>query len=196
MTRSLVMTAAVTALVALAQPAAAGGVVGGVKTCNSWLPDAHTYFTAPKSKKCGGGFDGCLTSFSTYHHTAKAAVIDFREEGFTGDVWTAVMPNDSRLPVPTPGGLIQPRKLGDLEDGEPKDSNGIGLTDWYIPFSGLRPEHYYAFIIYHPDANYGFGPDVKYGFDKPFERLCFLTTKHPDDCPEDAYRSRDGTKRC
>ncbi len=167
---------------AMAQPAVAGGVAGGTKTCNSWLDGVFTFETAPVHKKCWGGWDGCLTSISRLYHTSvNYAVIDFREPGFEGNVSVAVLSNDSRLGPPTTATAIGAKKLGMLP-------NGAGLTNWYIPFTGLKPEHYYTVVIYSPDPGYG--------IHKPFSRQCFLTTKHPDDCPEDAYRSRDGTKRC
>jgi len=40
---------------AMAQPAVAGGVAGGTKTCNSWLDGVFTFETAPVHKKCWGG---------------------------------------------------------------------------------------------------------------------------------------------
>jgi len=175
-----------TLLLLVAQPAMAGGQAGGTSTCNSWLPNVHTFETAPVHKKCWGGWDGCLTSISRlYHTTVDYAVIDFREPGFSGNVSVAVLSNDSRLGPPTEASKIGNRSLGNLPDNAGPMQ---WLTNWYMRFTGLRPEHYYTVVIYSPDPGYG--------IHKPFSRQCFLTTKHPDDCPDDAYRSRDGTKRC
>jgi len=93
----------------------------------------------------------------------KASVIDFKEPGFSGSVWTAVRPNDSRLGTRAP---IQPRKLGDLPG--PKDA---AITKWHLPFTGLKPNHHYTLVVYSPDAGYG--------IDKPFGRTCFRTNRHP-----------------
>ena len=105
---------------------------------------------------------GCLTSVSLKHNSAKLAVIDFREDGFSGSVNVALQPNDSRLHSESP----QIRKLGDLS------GDGNWLTNWYIPFSDLKPTHYYAVVIYSPDAGYGLS--------KPFWRTCFLTKRDPN----------------
>jgi len=114
------------------------------------------------------------------HKSMNYAAIDFREPGFSGSVRVAVLPNDSRLPSRDP---IGDRKLGDLPD-----AGDAGLTNWYIPFTGLQPEHYHAVAIYSSDPGYGIG--------RPFHRQCFLTNRHLDDCPADAYRNRDGVPRC
>jgi len=138
-----------------------------------------THVKHHKGKTC---WPDCLTSFSNVSHNSfDYAVIDFKVPGYTktGDVWVAVRPNDSRIPSREP---IQPRKLGDLP-------NEAGLTNWYMRFTGLKPEHYYTVVIYSKT-------DAYYGLHNPFSRQCLLTTKHPDDCPDDAYRNSKGVKKC
>jgi len=182
------LSAALVLVVAMVPPAM-GGAAGGTKICNSWLPGVFTFDKVPVHKKCWGGWDGCLTSIGMTHNSMKYAVIDFREPGFTGNVNVAVLSNDSRLGPPTEASKIGDKSLGTLPDeaGPMK-----WLTNWYLPFTGLRPRHYYTVVIYSPDPGYGIF--------KPFSRQCFLTSRHPDDCEENNYpwtwTDRNGVLRC
>jgi len=109
----------------------------------------------------------------------KFTIVDFEEPDFSGSLSVAVLPNDSRLPSRNP---IGNRTLGDLE-------YAAGITGWYkIRFTGLKPEHHYAVVIYSPDDGYG--------IEKPFYRQCFWTDDDPENCPADARRNYHGVPQC
>jgi len=113
-------------------------------------------------KGCGG-YRYCIVGFSGLkHNSITYAVLDFKRPEYSGPVRVAVMSNGSRLQTSTP---IKSLPLGEL-------ANGGKLTKWHLPFTGLRPAHYYALVIYSPDA--GYGPS------KPFYRQCFLTDRDPN----------------
>ncbi len=148
-------------------PAEAG--ITGPNACKSWLPEVTTLNGTFKPKRCGATsvYDlhtACLTSLSSNHNSAKLAVIDFREDGFSGPVNVALQPNDSRLQsVP-----ISEQQLGNLSSDDDR------LTNWNIRFTGLQPRHYYAVVIYSPADGHGIS--------KPFWRQCFLTNRDPSTC--------------
>ncbi len=169
------LTRTITALLAtmvITQPAKAWLV--GPGACKSHHPGVTTHDTQWKGKRC---YPDCGTHISPKHNFARVAVLDFHwpevpavpatsttpgkpgKPAYFGPVHVAVMSNDSRLD----NMLVSSKPLGTLVDGGPK------LTNWYIPFTGLEPSHYYAMVIYDP----GVGPS------QPFSRKCFLTDSAP-----------------
>ena len=71
------------------------------------------------------------------------------------------MSNDSRL-----GKVL----VGSMRLGTLIDDGSSRLSKWYIPFTGLKPSHYYAMVIYDPRG----GPS------QLLSRKCFLTDRNPD----------------
>ncbi len=84
------------------------------------------------------------------------------EPAYFEPVEVGVVSNDSRLGA----GLVSSQRLGTLVD---QGGNSNTLSNWYLPFSGLKPSHYYALVIYDPRV----GPS------QPFSRKCFLTDRDP-----------------
>ncbi len=172
-------------MVTVAQPVAAGLV--GQNACNSWLPGVNTIVKTEKSKDC---WPDCLTSVSATHDEVKVTVVDFTVADFTGSLDVAVVSNDSRL-----SGSQYMQTMPLTKGGNTSVSNW-----WKYTFTGLQPSHYYTVAIYSTDDGHG--------LDKPFFRSCFLTNKHPSDCPSNAYKDRgdpteppdsdypDGIPRC
>ncbi len=126
--------------------------------------------------------DGCHVAISPKQTFVNTAIVDYRvpkkldEDGdivtpdYTGPVKVAVVSNDTRLGKIT----IGEKDLGTLTNthyGEGHGFGGRGLTKWYLPFTGLKPDHYYALVIY--------GTAQGYNRDNPFSRKCFLTAKGP-----------------
>jgi len=166
-------TALLLVVMAMPQPALAGGLIGA---CRSFVPNVSVHYTTRVHKKC---FWDCLTGIVLNHDNMKMTIVDFEEPDFSGSLSVAVLPNDSRLPSRNP---IGKRKFADL-------TWASGLTGWYkIDFHGLKPEHHYAVVIYSPDEGYG--------IEKPFYRQCFWTDKDPKDCPPDARKNYHGVPQC
>ncbi len=153
-----VLATALVLVVTMIQPAGAF-LIG---SCKAFVPDVATDGATPKYDRC---FPDCLSSLSVKHDSAKATIIDFYEPGFMGDVYVAVIENDSRLEGDN-AFVGSPHQLGTL-DG----TSTPQLERWYLPFTGLKPCHYYALITYSPNGD---GRQV-------FERTCFLTSPHPED---------------
>ncbi len=164
--------AALLAMMIIMQPAKAWLV--GPGACKSHHPGVSTHDTQWKGKRC---YPDCGTVIGPKHNFAKVAVLYFHwpevpavpttsttpgkpgKPAYFGPVRVGVMSNDSRLGT----GLVSSIELGTLVD---EDSR---LTKWYIPFTGLKPSHYYTLVIYDPSV----GPS------QPFSRKCFLTSRSP-----------------
>jgi len=156
----------------LAPPAVAGGLIN---SCKSYTPGVSTHYNTPVRKKCGG-WDGCLTSIVLDHNQMKFTVVDFKEPDFDGSLSVAVLSNDSRLSRNPIGATPL--------TGRPY---AAGIEGWHKhTFTGLKPEHYYAVVIYNSDA----------GYEKPFYRTCFWTDDDPENCPADARRNYHGVPQC
>ena len=154
---NLVLATALVLVMTIVQPAGAF-LIG---SCKSFVPGVTIHQTTEKYDNC---FPDCLSSLSVKHNFAKASIIDFYEPGFTGDVYVAVIENDSRLPG-TNVFVGTQHLLGTL--------NGTStpqLEKWHLPFTGLKPCHHYALITYSPQGD---GRTV-------FERTCFLTSTPPE----------------
>jgi len=159
----------------LAPPAVAGGLIN---SCKSYTAGVRTHYNTPVRKKCGG-WDGCLTSIVLDHDQMRFTVVDFKEPGFDGSLSVAVLSNDSRImPGQIVGSAIKIKNpIGAEGSNDGTLSYAAGIEGWHKhTFTGLKPEHYYAVVIYNSDA----------GYEKPFYRTCFWTDDDPENCPADA----------
>ena len=155
MTRSLVLPAMVAATMMALAPTSATAWLVGSGACRSYHEDVTTHYRSEIYKRC---FPDCLTSVTPTHNTVKSSIIDWYEPGYKGPVRVAIISNDSRLGS---GMIGEPKRLGTLP-------HPGGLTNWHVLFTGLKPEHYYAMIIYGSDDS------------KPFYRACLLSGDDPD----------------
>jgi len=177
---SLLTAAAALLLLVLSAPAEAW-LVGPCSEQNKHYPGSPPGPFEPESGSSTLGFttvippcypSGCFVIISPKQTSVKTAIIDYRVPGkpddesaippYSGLVKVAVISNDTRLGRV----VIEEKELGTLSG---TSSDGRGLKNWYLPFTGLKPAHYYALVIY--------GTDGGYGLEKPFSRKCFLTAK-------------------
>jgi len=136
----------------------------GPGICTSSIEGVTTLRPNPVRKRCSGH---CLTSIKAWHDRAEFTVVDFKQPGYDGEIYVAVLTNDSRLGYNTT--IIGHQKLQEFdEDGRPI-LQYPKFPNWRrFWFTGLKPEHYYNMVIY------GEG-----GIHTPFERKCFLTSADP-----------------
>ena len=154
MTRSLILPAMIAATMMALAPTSATAWLVGPGACRSYHEGVTTYHSSGIYKRC---FPDCLTSVVPTHSTVKSSIIDYYEPGYEGPVHVAIISNDSRL---GPGTIDGPKLLGTLP--HPR-----GLTR-RVFFTGLKPEHYYAMVIYGSDPA------------KQFYRACLLSDDDPD----------------
>ncbi|MCY4350865.1 MAG: hypothetical protein OXC25_13560 [Thiotrichales bacterium] len=145
--KRLAMTLAALLVLATARPA--GAWLIGPGACTSTKPDVSTL--DPTWKLCSGG---CYVILSGLGPNLRVGVIKFKEPDFSGPVHVALVSNDSRLGT----SMIQSRKLGELQAAD-----DARLTNWYLPFGGVKASHYYAVVIYGTDSS------------RSFFRQCFLS---------------------
>jgi len=181
-------SAALLLSVAMVSPPAIGG--GLIGSCKSYVDGVSTHYTTPMHKKCGGGWDGCLTSIVLDHDAMRFTAVDFRQPDYSGQLTVAVLPNDSRLgrTAISPATATGPGE-SNLQGQFRYVENGTWQQNWQrFGFTGLMPEHHYAVVIY--------GTEDGHSMTTPFYRQCFWTDDDPANCPPDALRNYHGVAQC
>jgi len=120
----------------------------------------------------------------------KFTAVDFRQPGYSGQLKVAVLPNDSRLgrTAISPSGATGPGD-SNLQGEFQYVPDATWDKNWHrFKFTGLKPEHHYAVVIY--------GTDDGHNISRPFYRQCFWTDDDPKNCPADARRNYHGVPQC